>query len=80
MSAFCLSEPDVGSDAAGQRTRCELSADGEYYILSGEKKWSTSGALAGVFTVMAQQEYVEPATGKKREGVTALICTPDMAE
>jgi acyl-CoA dehydrogenase family member 9 len=78
LSAFCLSEPDVGSDAAGQRTRCELSADGTYYILNGEKKWSTSGALAGVFTVMAQHMYVDPATGKKREGVTALICTPDL--
>ena len=78
LSAFCLSEPDVGSDAAGQQTRCELSEDGEYFILNGEKKWSTSGALAGMFTVMAKQEVKDPRTGKTREGVTALICTPDM--
>ena len=53
LSAFCLSEPDVGCDAGGQHTRCELSPDGEHYILNGEKKWSTSGALSGLFTVMA---------------------------
>ena len=78
LSAFCLSEPDVGSDAAGQQTRCELSEDGEYFILNGEKKWSTSGALAGMFTVMAKQQVVDQRTGKTRDGVTALICTPDM--
>ena len=78
LSAFCLSEPDVGSDAAGQKTRCELSEDGTYFILNGEKKWSTSGALAGMFTVMAKQQIVDGRTGKIKEGVTALICTPDM--
>ena len=46
LSAFCLSEPNVGCDAGGQETRCELSADGTHYILNGEKKWATSGALA----------------------------------
>ncbi|MDA1028027.1 MAG: acyl-CoA dehydrogenase family protein [Bacteroidetes bacterium] len=72
LSAFCLSEPQVGSDAAGQETRCVLSDDGSHYILNGEKKWSTSGALSGMFTVMAKQEI----DGKDK--VTALICTPDM--
>ncbi|HWC89595.1 MAG TPA: acyl-CoA dehydrogenase family protein, partial [Pirellulales bacterium] len=38
LSAFCLSEPDVGCDAGGQTTRCELSEDGQHYILNGEKK------------------------------------------
>lgn len=72
LSAFCLSEPQVGSDAAGQETWCELSDDGSHYILNGEKKWSTSGALSGMFTVMSKQ--------RKEDGdvVTALICTPDM--
>ena len=78
LSAFCLSEPDVGSDAAGQQTRCQVSDDGAYFILNGEKKWSTSGALAGMFTVMAKQQVVDKRTGKTKEGVTALICTPDM--
>ena len=56
LSAFCLSEPQVGSDAAGQETRCVLSEDGSHYILNGEKKWSTSGALSGMYTVMTKQE------------------------
>jgi len=73
LSAFCLSEPQVGSDAAGQETRCVLSEDGTHFILNGEKKWSTSGALSGMFTVMAKQNM----DGKDK--VTALICTPDMA-
>jgi len=78
LSAFCLSEPNVGCDAGGQETRCEKTEDGDFIITSGEKKWATSAALAGLFTVMAKQTFVDPATGKEREGITALICTPDM--
>jgi alkylation response protein AidB-like acyl-CoA dehydrogenase len=70
LSAFCLSEPNVGSDAGGQETHCELSEDGQHYILKGEKKWATSAALSDVFTVMARQAPTNR--------VTALICTPDM--
>ncbi|MBM4052233.1 MAG: acyl-CoA dehydrogenase [Planctomycetes bacterium] len=78
LSAFCLSEPNVGCDAGGQETRCELSADGTHYLLNGEKKWATSGALSGLFTVMAKQKVTDPKTGKQKDIVTALICTPDM--
>ena len=78
VSAFCLSEPNVGCDAGGQETRCEVSEDGEYYILNGEKKWATSGALAGLLTVMCKQSLVDPKTGKPKDCVTALICTPEM--
>src|SRR4051812_1604658 len=73
LSAFCLSEPNVGCDAGGQETRCRLSDDGTHYILNGEKKWATSGALSGLFTVMCKQQM---ANGKEK--VTALVCTPDM--
>lgn len=79
LSAFCLSEPNVGSDAAGQETRCYWDEAQQCYVLNGEKKWSTSGALAGMFTVMAKQDVVDAKTGKKKEVVTALIVTPDMA-
>ena len=78
LSAFCLSEPNVGCDAGGQETRCEVSSDGTHYILNGEKKWATSGALSGLFTVMAKQKITDPKTGKTKDAVTALICTPDM--
>ncbi|MFO0961450.1 MAG: acyl-CoA dehydrogenase family protein [Phycisphaerales bacterium] len=78
LSAFCLSEPNVGCDAGGQETRCELSPCGSFYILNGEKKWATSGALSALFTVMAKQRIKDPKTGKEKDAVTALICTPDM--
>lgn len=79
LSAFCLSEPNVGCDAGGQETRCELSEDGAHYILNGEKKWATSGALSGMFTVMAGQQIPDKSNPEKiLNKVTALICTPDM--
>ncbi|CAN5500797.1 acyl-CoA dehydrogenase family protein [soil metagenome] len=78
LSAFCLSEPNVGSDAGGQETTVVWDEQQQCYILNGEKKWSTSGALAGLFTVMAKHRLTDPKTGKERDGVTALILTPDM--
>ncbi len=78
LSAFCLSEPNVGCDAGGQETTIELAADGSHYILNGEKKWATSGAIAGVFTVMGKQKITNPKTGKESWRVSALIVTPDM--
>src|SRR5260370_15730586 len=38
LSAFCLSEPNVGCDAGGQETRCQLSADGQHSILNCRQK------------------------------------------
>ncbi len=78
VSAFCLSEPNVGCDAAGQETRCTKTEDGEFFILNGEKKWATSGAISGLFTVMAKQRMFDPKSGKESDRVTALVCTPEM--
>jgi alkylation response protein AidB-like acyl-CoA dehydrogenase len=78
MSAFCLSEPNVGCDAAGQETRCEVTEDGEHYIINGEKKWATSGAVAGMFTVMCLQKITDPKTGRSKDKISAIICTPDV--
>lgn len=77
LSGFCLSEPNVGCDAGGQETHCELSEDGTHYILNGEKKWTTSGYRAQLFTVTARQ-MITQSDGKKADRITALICTPDM--
>lgn len=52
IAAFALSEPEVGSDAASVRTRYEKRADG--YVLSGRKCWTSFGALADVFLVIAR--------------------------
>ncbi|PSQ60236.1 MAG: acyl-CoA dehydrogenase, partial [Bacteroidetes bacterium QH_10_64_19] len=78
LSAFCLSEPDVGSDAAAQES-FSVRTEGGDYILNGEKKWSTSGALSGLLTVMCKNMVPNPETGElEQQGVNALIVTPDM--
>ena len=78
LSAFCLSEPDVGSDAAAQES-FSVRTEGGDYILNGEKKWSTSGALSGLLTVMCKNMVPNPKTGElEQQGVNALIVTPDM--
>ncbi len=78
LSGFCLSEPQVGSDAAGQQTSCTYDEAAGEYILNGEKKWITSGALSGLLTVMTNQMVTDPKTGKEKKVVTALMVTPDM--
>jgi alkylation response protein AidB-like acyl-CoA dehydrogenase len=78
LSAFCLSEPNVGSDAAAQESFSVRTEDGDY-ILNGEKKWSTSGAMSSLFTVMCKNMVPDPETGDlEQQGVNALIVTPDM--
>ena len=78
LSAFCLSEPNVGSDAANQESFSVQDESGDY-ILNGEKKWSTSGALSEVLTVMCKNMVKNPETGElEQKGVNALIVTPDM--
>lgn len=71
VSAFCLSEPNVGCDAGGQETYFER--DGDDYIVTGEKKWATSGAIAGLFTVMAREKTPD-GNGK----ISALVMHPWM--
>ncbi len=78
LSAFCLSEPNVGCDAQGQETTCVLSECGEYYIINGEKKWATSAAYSCMFTVMAKYTLTDPKTGKTKDAFNALIVSPDM--
>src|SRR5260370_31897432 len=54
MSAYCLSEPQAGSDAVGTRTRADLSADGTHYVLNGQKMWITNGGAADLYTIFAK--------------------------
>src|SRR2546421_2781408 len=76
LSAFCLSEPEVGSDAANVQTTALPSEDGSHWVLNGEKKFATNAALAGMMTVMAKTTVTD-AKGKKKDKVTAFIVTPD---
>ena len=60
ISAFALTEPEVGSDPARVATTAEKTADGAAYMLNGTKLWCTNGTLAGLLVVMA----VHPGTKK----------------
>jgi alkylation response protein AidB-like acyl-CoA dehydrogenase len=71
VSAFCLSEPNVGCDAGGQETH--FVRDGEDYLVYGEKKWATSGAISGLFTVMCREKTPD-GEGK----ISALVLHPWM--
>jgi alkylation response protein AidB-like acyl-CoA dehydrogenase len=54
IGAYCLSEPQAGSDAQNSLTRAELSADGSHYVLNGQKMWITNGGFADVYIVFAK--------------------------
>src|ERR1700726_1754975 len=54
VAAYCLSEPQAGSDALAARTRADLSEDGKHYILNGQKMWITNGGGADLYTIFAK--------------------------
>ena len=53
-AAYCLTEPDAGSDANSGKTKAALSSDKKHYIISGQKIWITNGGFANLFTVFAK--------------------------
>jgi alkylation response protein AidB-like acyl-CoA dehydrogenase len=69
LGAFCLTEPQAGSDAAGIQTRAEKCECG--YRLNGTKTWVTNGSVAGCFIVFAK---TDPDAGGK--GITAFLVEP----
>jgi alkylation response protein AidB-like acyl-CoA dehydrogenase len=69
ISAFLLTEPDVGSDPARLNTTAEPSADGSEYVLNGVKLWTTNGVVAGLLVVMARV----PRSDGHRGGITAFV-------
>ena len=66
IGAFCLSEPEAGSDATSQRTSAEDK--GDYYLLNGTKNWITNGNSANTYIVIAQTD-----AHKRHKGINALI-------
>ncbi len=54
IGAYCLSEPQAGSDAQNSLTRAELNSEGTHYILNGQKMWITNGGFADVYVVFAK--------------------------
>lgn len=53
-AAYCLTEPDSGSDANSGKTKAKLTADGKHYLINGQKMWITNGGFADVYIVFAK--------------------------
>jgi alkylation response protein AidB-like acyl-CoA dehydrogenase len=71
IGAFCLSEPEAGSDATSQRTTAEDK--GDYYLLNGTKNWITNGNSASIYIVIAQTDVA-----KRHKGINAVIVEKGM--
>lgn len=72
ISAFALTEPDVGSDPAKMGMTAELTEDGKHYILNGTKLWITNGPHAGILVVMANVPG-KIVKGKERMQISTFI-------
>jgi alkylation response protein AidB-like acyl-CoA dehydrogenase len=68
LGAYCLSEPHAGSDPAAMRTRADRDGDG--YVLTGAKAWTTHGGQADFYTVMAR-------TGEERNAISCFLVPAD---
>src|SRR5690606_37422902 len=73
VSAFLLTEPDVGSDPARLAATAEPLPDGSGYLLNGVKLWATNGTVATLLVVMAQVPRSEGHPG----GITAFVVDGD---
>ncbi len=71
LGAFCLSEPEAGSDATSQKTTA--IDKGDYYLLNGTKNWITNGGSASTYIVMAQTDAT-----KEHKGINTLIVEKGM--
>src|SRR5690554_3218506 len=71
IGAFCLSEPEAGSDATHQRTTAVK--DGDHYVLNGTKNWITNGSTASTYLVIAQTDG-----SKGQRGINVLIVEKGM--
>ncbi len=90
IAAYCLSEPQAGSDALAAKTRADLSADGTHYVLNGQKMWITNGGGADFYTIFAkvggekftaflvERAYpgVNPGAEEKKMGIKGSSTTP----
>ena len=66
IGAFCLSEPEAGSDATAQKT--SAIDQGDHYLLNGTKNWITNGGTAGIYIVVAQSD-----TSLRHKGINAFV-------
>jgi len=73
ITAFLLTEPDVGSDPARMASTATLTVDGSAYVLDGVKLWTTNGVIAELVVVMA----TVPKSDGSRGGITAFVVDTD---
>src|SRR3712207_4655933 len=73
ISAFLLTEPDVGSDPARLGSTATPTEDGSGYLISGRKLWATNGAIADIVVVMAKVPKHENGRG----GISAFVLPYD---
>jgi acyl-CoA dehydrogenase len=74
VGAFCVSEPDAGSDVSALRTRARYDEAKDEWVLNGQKAWATNGGIAAVHVVVAS---VEPELGVR--GQAAFVIPPGIA-
>ncbi len=77
ISAFALTEPNVGSDPAQMATEAVLTEDGQHYIINGDKLWCTNGPIADILVVMAKTAPIMRGD-KEIKQITALIVEKGM--
>lgn len=74
FGAYCLTEPDAGSDANSGKTKAKLSEDGKHYIINGQKMWISNAGFAEIFIVFAKIDDDKNITGfiveRDTEGLT----------
>lgn len=76
LSAFALTEPEVGSDPARLGTTAEPSEDGSHYVINGDKLWTTNGPIAQQLVVMARTPP-KVRRGREKRQITAFIVEMD---
>lgn len=73
-AAYCLTEPDSGSDANSGKTKATLSDDGKHYIINGQKMWITNGGFADLFIVFAK---IDDGSGQVDKNLSAFLIEKD---
>lgn len=72
IAAFCVSEPDAGSDVSALRTRAKYDAAKDEWVLNGQKAWATNGGIANVHVIVAS---VDPELGSR--GQASFVIPPN---
>ncbi|HEV7349098.1 acyl-CoA dehydrogenase family protein [Telluribacter sp.] len=73
-AAYCLTEPDSGSDANAAKSRARLTENGTHYVINGQKMWITNGGFADIYIVFAK---IDDGSGQVDKNLSAFIVEKD---